>query len=197
VLRDTRIFPIFEGANDVLRAFIALTGMKPLGDELGDLGDVSLADPIGSLGVLADYVAGRVGRAVRPARITLAHRELAPLADSVSDQVARLRSVTESLLRAHRGGIIERQFHQKRLASAVSDIYAQVALLSRITDHLTEHGVAVSAHELYIAETFCSRAAARVSGVLDQVEQNDDERMVAIAKLAYQRGAYGYAFFED
>ena len=45
VLRDTRIFPIFEGANDVLRAFIALTGMKPLGDELSELADVSLADP--------------------------------------------------------------------------------------------------------------------------------------------------------
>jgi len=33
VLRDIRIFPIFEGANDVLRAFIALTGLKPLGDK--------------------------------------------------------------------------------------------------------------------------------------------------------------------
>jgi acyl-CoA dehydrogenase family member 9 len=105
--------------------------------------------------------------------------------------------VTESLLRRHRGGIVERQFQQKRLASAVSDIYAQVAVLSRVTDHLAEHGVDASAQELYICETFCSRAAARVSGVLDQVERNDDERMVAIAKLAYQRGDYGYAFFED
>jgi acyl-CoA dehydrogenase family member 9 len=197
VLRDTRIFPIFEGANDVLRAFIALTGMKPLGDELSGLGDVSLADPIGSLGVLADYIAGRVGRVVRPERITRADPELAPLADSVSEQVGRLRSVTELLLRAHKGGIVERQFHQKRLASAVSDIYAQVAVLSRVTDHLTEHGVEASRQELYICETFCSRAAARVRGVLDQVERNDDERMVAIAKLAYKRGDYGYAFFED
>jgi hypothetical protein len=105
VLRDTRIFPIFEGANDVLRAFIALTGMKPLGDELSELGDVGLADPIWALGVLADYISGRIGRAVRPARITRAHRELAPLADSVSEQVGRLRSVTESLLRAHRGAM--------------------------------------------------------------------------------------------
>jgi acyl-CoA dehydrogenase family member 9 len=197
ILRDTRIFPIFEGANDVLRAFIALTGMKPLGDELGELGDVSLGDPIGSLGVLAEYVAGRIGRAVRPERITMAHRELAPLADSVSEQVGRLRSVTESLLRTHRGAIVERQFHQKRLASAVADTYAQVAVLSRVTDHLGEHGVETSGQELYICETFCRRATDRVVGVLDQVERNDDERMVAIAKLAYKRGEYGYAFFED
>ncbi len=34
VLRDTRIFPIFEGANDVMRAFIALSAMRPVGDKL-------------------------------------------------------------------------------------------------------------------------------------------------------------------
>ncbi|MGH2824893.1 MAG: hypothetical protein ACRDLY_18105 [Thermoleophilaceae bacterium] len=68
---------------------------------------------------------------------------------------------------------------------------------SRVTEHLAEPGVEASAQELYISETFCSRAAERVTGVLDQVERNDDERMVAIAKLAYERGDYGYAFFED
>ena len=44
-LRDIRIFPIFEGANDVMRAFIALAGMKPLGDELKELGGVFAGRP--------------------------------------------------------------------------------------------------------------------------------------------------------
>jgi hypothetical protein len=30
-----------------------------------------------------------------------------------------------------------------------------------------------------------------------RIESNDDERMSAIAKLAYKRGEYGYALFED
>ena len=196
-LRDIRIFPIFEGANDVMRAFIALAGMKPLGDELKELGGVSLGDPIGSIGVLAEYVAGRIVREVRPDRITRAHDELDDLSGSVSEQVKRLRSVTEGLLREHRSGIAEHQFHQKRLASAVSDVYAQVAVLSRVTAHLDEHGVEPSGQERYICDTFCRRAAARVTLALDQIERNDDERMVAIAKLAYKRGEYGYAFFED
>jgi acyl-CoA dehydrogenase family member 9 len=196
-LRDIRIFPIFEGANDVMRAFIALAGMKPLGDELKEMGEFSLADPIGSIGVLAEYVAGRIAREVSPHRITRAHDELDDLAGAVSDQVKRLRGVTEGLLREHRAGIAERQFHQKRLASAVSDIYAQVAVLSRVTAHLEEHGVEPSGQERYICDTFCRRAAARVTLALDQVERNDDERMIAIAKLAYKRGEYGYAFFED
>ena len=147
--------------------------------------------------MLADYVAGRIQREVRPERVTRAHDELSELADPLTDQVKRLASTTESLLREHKGGIIERQFHQKRLADAVSDIYAQIAVLSRVTSIFEDHGVEPSGQENYIAKTFCTRAAQRVNAQLDQVEHNDDERMTAIAKLAYKRGEYGYAFFED
>ena len=197
LLRDIRIFPIFEGANDVMRAFIALSGMKPLGEELKELADISLSEPIGSLGVLADYVAGRIQREVRPDRVTRAHPELSALAEPVTDQVKRLREVSEAQLRKHRDGIAERQFVQKRLSDAVSDIYAQIAVLSRVTAIFEEQGVGPSGQERYIAETFCPRAARRVRSNLDQVETNDDERMAAIAKLAYKRGEYGYALFDE
>jgi acyl-CoA dehydrogenase family member 9 len=197
MLRDIRIFPIFEGANDVMRAFIALSGMKPLGDRLKELGGVNFTDPLGSLGVLFDYAVGRVQREVRPDRVTMAHEELSELAAPVADQVKRLRSVSEGLLREHRGEIMQRQFQQKRIADAAADIYAQVAVLSRVTQILEEQGVEPSGQERYIAETFCTRAAKRVHRDLDQIERNDDERMTAIAKLAYKRGEYGYALFDD
>jgi len=197
VLRDIRIFPIFEGANDVMRAFIALSGIKPVGEKLSGLGELSLSDPIRSIGVLADYVGGRIKGQVAPDRIERAHPELEAHAEAVSGQVKRLREVTESLLREHRRGIVERQFQQKRLAAAVADIYAQVAVLSRVSAILAEQGVEPSGQERYIADTFCARAAGRVRWNLDQTAANDDERMAAIAKLAYRRGEYGYALFED
>jgi acyl-CoA dehydrogenase family protein 9 len=197
ILRDIRIFPIFEGANDVMREFIALAGMKPVGEKLSELGDVGLGDPIGSIGVLAEYVGGRIQREVRPDRITAAHPELSDLADDVSDQVKRLRDVTESLLREHKRDIVERQFAQKRIADSIADIYAQIAVLSRVTRIFEDQGVEPSGQERYIAETFCSRAASRVRSRFDQLSENDDERMSAIAKLAYKRGSYGYALFED
>jgi acyl-CoA dehydrogenase family protein 9 len=196
MLRDIRIFPIFEGANDVMRAFVALSGLKPVGEKLKELADVSLRDSIGSLGVLADYVAGRVQRELRPDKVTMAHPDLASLAAPIGDQVKRLRAVSESQLREHKGGIALKQFTQKRLSDAISDIYAQIATLSRVSAIFEEQGVEPSGQERYIAETFCTRAAARVSANLDQVESNDDERMTAIAKLAYKRGEYGYAFFD-
>jgi acyl-CoA dehydrogenase family protein 9 len=197
VLRDTRIYPIFEGANDVLRAFITLGGFKPVGEKLSGLGELELSDPIRSIGVLVEYASERIQREVRPDRITMAHERLEDHADSVSDQVKQLRGYTESLLREHKVGIIERQFQQKRLADNIADIYGQIAVLSRISHTFEEHGVEPSGQESYIADTFCSRAAERVHGRFEQIESNDDERMTAIAKLAYRRGEYGYALFED
>ena len=197
VLRDIRIFPIFEGANDVLRSFIALSGVKPLGEQLSGLADLDLGDPIGSLGVLIDYVGGRIQREVRPDRVTRAHPELSERADAVSDQVKRLRDVSESLLRRDGQDIVRRGFQHKRIADALADIYGQVAVLSRVSSIFEEQGVEPSGQERYIAETFCTRAADRVHGRFDQIEHNDDERMSAIAKLAYKRREYGYALFED
>jgi acyl-CoA dehydrogenase family member 9 len=197
ILRDIRIFPIFEGANDVMRAFVALSGVKPLGEKLSGLGEIGLGDPIGTIGVLFDYVSDRIQREVRPDRISKAHPELESLADSVSDQVQELRGVAEKLLREHKAEIVTRQFQQKRLAAAVSDIYAQIAVLSRVSQIFTDQGVEPSGQERYIAETFCTRAASRVRSSFKQIESNDDDRMTAIAKLAYKRGEYGYALFED
>jgi hypothetical protein len=52
-LRDSRVFPIFEGSNDVLRAFVAVA------DEVADLRHLNLADPICSIGILADHAGQR------------------------------------------------------------------------------------------------------------------------------------------
>ena len=197
VLRDTRIYPIFEGANDVMRAFIALGGIKPVGEKLEGLSEIELSDPIGSIGVLIDFASDRIQREVRPDKVTKANEELSEHADAVSDQVKRLAGVTEKLLRENRKEIIERQFQQKRLADNIADIYGQIAVLSRVSHIFEDQGVEPSGQERYIADTFCRRAAGRVNSRFDQVESNDDERMTAIAKLAYKRGSYGYALFED
>src|SRR5262249_54044567 len=170
VLRDTRISPIFEGANAVLRAFIALGGIKPVGEKLEGLSEIELSDPIGSIGVLVDYASDRIQREIRPDKITEAHDALSDHADSVSDQVKRLAGITEKLLREHKRDIIARQFQQKRLADSIADIYAQVAVLSRVTRIFEEQGVEPSGQEGYIADTFCARAARRVDSRLDQIE---------------------------
>ena len=196
VLRDIRIFPIFEGANDVLRAFVALSGLKPLGEKLS----AWRGGPLGSDRL--DRGADRLLWRPDPARgAPRSDHQGAPRARE--SRRSRLRPgqgaarVSESLLRKHKREIVSRQYAQKRLADSVADIYAQVAVLSRVSSIFTEHGVEPSGQERYIAETFCTRAARRVRSRFERLEDNDDERISAIAKLAYRRGEYGYALFND
>src|SRR6476469_542508 len=192
ILRDIRIFPIFEGANDVMRSFVGLSVLKPLGDELKLLTDFDLSDPTRVVGAWAGYVGGRLKREVRPDSVTLADAALSELASPVADQVKRLRSVSEGLLRRYGREVTDQGMHHKRLTAALADVYAQVAVLSRVTSIFADQGVEASGQERYIAETFCTRAARRVGLELDKIESNDDERMHSIARLAYKHGAYGY-----
>ncbi|MGH2899360.1 MAG: acyl-CoA dehydrogenase family protein, partial [Solirubrobacteraceae bacterium] len=185
VLRDIRIFPIFEGANDVMRAYIALNGFEPLTEYLSGLDGISLRDPIRSIGVFLGYAGRRIERQFAPDRMTLHHPALDSHARAVSEQVKRLRNVTSDLLFKHRDAVRERQLDQKRLADSVSDIYAQIAVISRISAGLADRGEMGAADERMVAETFCVRAAGRVGRRLDQIESNDDARILEIADLAY------------
>jgi acyl-CoA dehydrogenase family protein 9 len=192
ILRDIRIFPIFEGANDVLRSYVALTGMKPLGEKLSELGNIGLSDPIGSLGVLVDYVGARVRAGMGAERLRGGHAELERHADAVSEQVGALHDACAKLLREHRGEILHRGLHHKRVSDAVTDIYAQIAVISRVSGLLEDQGVELSGQERFIADVFCNRAALRVRASLRAIERNDDDAVTAIARLAARHGAYGY-----
>ena len=192
ILRDVRIFPIFEGANDVLRSYVALTGMKPLGEQLSGLGNIGLSDPIGSLGVLVEYVGARVRSGLGHERLRGNHEELERHANAVGDQVAELHDGCANLLRHHRREIVHRGLHHKRVSDAVSDILAQIAVISRVSGLLDDQGLDLSGQERHVADVFCERAACRVRRNLRQLEHNDDERTTAIARLALRQGRYSF-----
>lgn len=195
ILRDIRIYPIFEGSNDVLRTFIALSGLKVLGDEVEGLADLDILSPVRSGGLVLDYVLSKVKRRVAPPELTHVHPELRPLAEPLSDQVGRLREVSEGLLRRHGKDVRDRQFQQKRLAHAAMDITSQVATLSRLTMRMNTGGAEATGSEVFLGRTYVERAAARVGRELDRVERNDDDAMRDIAQLAYRRGGDGFELY--
>lgn len=188
ILRDIRIFPIFEGANDVMRMFIALTGIKPLGEELSGLAKLDITQPVQTAGVLAGYVGGRLRRGLLPDRLSKQHESMNEAASAAAAQVSRLRQAGETLLRRHGRQVISQQLQLERLAEAATEIFSQMAAVSKVSHTLHEKKEA--AVDQYIADTFCRSSARRAERLLDEIDENLDERVISIARHVYRK--YGF-----
>ncbi len=191
-LRDFRIFPIFEGANDVMRAFVALNGIKALSEELPDVRSLSIGDPAKAIGVLAPYVSGRINRAIRPGRLAGVHPTLAKHNAAVGDQASRLRDAAEAALRKHGKKVQERQLIQRRLSDAASGIYAQTAVIGRASSTFARDGVQVSGAEKTVAINFLKKSQREVSRQLRALETNDDGYVRQIGGAIREAGAYRF-----
>ena len=62
-MRDLRIFRIFEGTNDILRLFVALTGIQYAGASLKEL-QKAMKNPLGNLGVVGGFAGKKLKRFV-------------------------------------------------------------------------------------------------------------------------------------
>ncbi len=188
-LRDVRINRIFEGTNEILRAFIALSGMQGPGQELAGLADV-IKYPLKGLGPVSDFVMRKIKQNVVGSTMTKAHPALKKLAVVLEEGSVEFATQIEVLLRRHGKQIHLRQFAQKRIADIAIDFYAMACLLSRITASIEAKGVDKCQLELSIAEAFFMRGGRRIRDNFKTIDRNDDDAMKNIAAQAYEKGKY-------
>jgi acyl-CoA dehydrogenase family member 9 len=191
-LRDFRIFPIFEGSNDVMRAYVALNGLKALSEDLPDVASIKLSDPGRAFGELAPYVSGRLNRALRPERLQGAHPVFAGHVGKLAGQTVRLRNAAETALRTHGKKIQDKQLVQKRLAEAASGIYSQVAVISRASAVFARDGEPVSGAEKTVAMNYLKKTEREVGRELRGLEVNDDKYVAQIGRSVRDKGGYPF-----
>ncbi|XP_077645641.1 very long-chain specific acyl-CoA dehydrogenase, mitochondrial isoform X1 [Lonchura striata] len=168
VLRDLRIFRIFEGTNDILRLFVALQGFQGLGAQLRGV-QAALRDPLGNVGVLTGEVTRRLrrkaglgsGLSLQP----LVHPELQDGAQQTQQCLELFAATAEALLLKHGKRIVEEQFSLKRVADAAIDVYAMAVVLSRASRALNS-GLPTAQHERLLALSWCQEAHERVLAAL-------------------------------
>ena len=187
-VRDSRIMLIFEGTNEILRALIALSGLQQPGEQLKELGK-AFKDPLRSLGAIGSYISGRVKRQVTKPSFTKVHPALADEADKVATATHDLGLAVEKHLIMHGKDVIERQFHQERLANSAIDIFLSTATLSRATAAIAKAGGPDKAQaDIDNARIFISTAMRRTRRALRALTANQDARLKTLAETALESG---------
>lgn len=193
IMRDCRVNRIFEGTNDILRLFIALTAMRDVGKQLKELSD-SLEgifnEPIKGFGVLSDYAFKLVSQATGMRGTKAAFTKLNPAIQKqalIFEEGTRdLSAAADRILRKHGKNIIGKQFATKRLADIMIDLFVLSSVLSRVNDAVESKGVSVAAKDIEILDVFSGQVRRRTKGNFGKIDNNDDELIKSLAEHAYE-----------
>lgn len=197
IVRDCRINRIFEGTNEVLRLYVALTALNDVGQRLKEMASSLRGifdDPIKGFGLLYDYAKRRANWAtgLRLGRTGLSkvHVVLRPQAEVFEDLTRNLAAMADRLLRKHGKNIIGKQFATRRLADVMVDLFVLASVLSRVTASIEKAGTEKSAREVAIAAIFAGQVKSRATRNFRKIDDNDDELVKGLAEDAYERGGY-------
>src|SRR5262245_2092969 len=191
MMRDARINMIGEGANDVLRAFVALVGMRDVGLELQSV-LAAFKQPIKHFSKISDFVGRRVESLFRPPEVHLTHAELEPDGHRLAKVVARFSSNVEKLLRTYREGIVEQEYQLGRIGEAAIELYVSACVLRRLdatigqADHgagTIHNGAANSKNDLIAGRYYVKTAERRIATQLAALWDNDDRSTTEAADL--------------
>jgi hypothetical protein len=193
MVRDSRINRIFEGTNEILRLFIALTAMNDVGQNLRELAkslEGVFVDPIKGFGVLSEYALRRAALATGINRegttFTRLHPALKPQALLFEEGTRDMASAVDRILRKHGRNIIDKQFATRRLGDIMVDLFVASSVLSRVDAALRARGPEKCAHELEIAQTFSAQAKKRIRHNVSEIDANEDEQIKSLADHAFE-----------
>jgi len=187
VLRDSRINMIFEGTNEILRLFVALSGMKDAGDYLKDVmqgAENLFNDPIKGFGLLSEYAGRRFSQVTTLGRDRIVASVVPELQDEAlifEKYTLELARSTDVLLRRHGKHIIGKQFSMQRIANAVIDLFVGLSVLSRVSEMVRAGQGKEVQQALAIARMFSQQAKRRMNGNLRRILRNEDEDMKALS----------------
>jgi acyl-CoA dehydrogenase family protein 9 len=191
LLRDSRINLIFEGTNEILRCFVALSGMAGPGKALADVVK-AMREPIKGFGLLSEFAVRKGRTLLGRERMTRAHPLLSREAVIFEELTGELATATENVLRKHGREIAEMQYTQKRVADMAVDLYAIAACLSRTTRAIERRGEDGARREIDLTAIFTAAAQKRLRQNVVDFTRNDDELRKAVASRSYVDGAYPF-----
>lgn len=161
MMRDARINMIGEGANDVLRCFVAAVGLRYLGLEM-----LEVRGKPWKVGLL---------RRPLPA-IPVAHSRLQPAVSDLARQISRFARACQIALFRHRESIVNQQFVLERIGDAATELFLSSCVYSRLMSLLAHpsHDAHALQRDLQSGLLYLKLAHRRNARRLAELNDNDD-----------------------
>uniref|UniRef100_A0A8C5CGR8 Very long-chain specific acyl-CoA dehydrogenase, mitochondrial n=1 Tax=Gadus morhua TaxID=8049 RepID=A0A8C5CGR8_GADMO len=169
VMRDLRIFRIFEGTNDILRLFVALNGFQ-------------VTSGIKRCAVVVDTTHASekcfAGLSSGVSMQGTVHPELSQSGDLVSVfcSSSSFTHLSQSNAADPKLVVYNEQFVLTRVADAAIDLYAMGVVLSRASRSLSQ-GLPSAQHEKMLCETWCVEAHDRITQDLRLLSSSQSKQL--------------------
>ncbi len=190
MMRDARINMIGEGANDVLKAFIAVVGMRGVGEHLKGILD-ALKHPLRDFGALWDFGCGQLTARFSSPEIPVKHAHLRKEARELSARVrdfglAVIDTLKHFRKKAHENNgtdneelkimqvVLKSQYMQERLSDAACDLYASSCTLARLDHLMGTSADPETDRDIHSGRYFLAIANCRIKQSLAALWDNDD-----------------------
>jgi alkylation response protein AidB-like acyl-CoA dehydrogenase len=178
MMRDARINMIGEGANDVLRQFIAMYGLGTVGKVV----DNALKSPFTGMGALFRFAGGRLAARFKNPEVPVNHKELQPHAKELAQRVRDFGHAVEGALLKHSKKVLDKEYVQERLADAAIELFNSAAVLSRL-DYSLSHPSAETPRDLQVGGFYLTSANRRIKQKLVEMGDNDDDATTSTANV--------------
>ena len=199
IMRDSRIHLIFEGTNEILRIFTALSGIKGPSDDLKELGkiaDVSkaLQDPIKSLGVLTNFAKKRITKQFTTKTLTKCHPSLERHSQKFTHSLKDFSVAVENTIMKYGKDIIGNELAQLRIANMTIELYVQLCVLSRTTSILNNKDISESDKDYVtlMTESICRDSHQQFTKNHARLTSSYDRLTPKISKHVAERDGFGF-----
>lgn len=180
MMRDARLNMIGEGANEVLRAFIAAVGLRDVGMQLQGVLE-AVRSPIEQVDRLQAFLRQCYGYVWSPI-VPVKSRVLSAEARELGKLVRRFGVACVRLLKHYREDVVEQQLALDRIASVVITLYTSTAVLSRVDSELElAPATAKLQDDLASARYYCRMSCGQANAILDNLFDPNDAAIEALS----------------